>query len=74
MKRSTFRQAGKAKDVQDAITSAGRNIGAPSLARVEDLFLAALASKSGNRRHFMHLAVTELHELAVRDAQAGMGA
>ena len=85
-KRTIFRQGGTLKEIQAALEAAGSKIGEPSLARVEDLFLAAMSVTPGNRRHFVHLAVTEMHQLAVRDSlhrttaaleearQAGMGA
>ena len=69
-RRMIFRQGGSLEEVQAALEAAGSKIGEPSLDRVEDLFLAAMSVTPGNRRHFVHLAVMELHDLTVRDAQA----
>jgi hypothetical protein len=69
---SPFRAAGPADQVQAELEAAARRIGAPSLERVEDVLLAAMAATPESRRFFIHRAVRDLYELAVRDAQRGM--
>lgn len=71
-RKSPFRAAGLAPDVQAELEAAGRRIAEPSFDRVEDLLVAAMAARPGRRRWFVRRAVEELHELAVRDAQQGM--